>query len=780
MPFITHRLRFESAFPIVAGLMTQTLPPEFSPLTDETSLIAGLNDAQAEAVTSKSRRLLVLAGAGSGKTRVIIHRIGWLVAKHGVRPHQILAVTFTNKAANELKERTGRLLDPDISAQVTVGTFHSLCARLLRQYAGLLGYKQNFSIYEPDEQLNLLSRLLKEHDMDERMFPPRQLRQYIDHAKNEGIGPTDPRLPHESSFERGAYDIYRLYQLRMLESNAMDFGDLLLMMVRLLQSSPPVLAELQWRWRQILVDEFQDTNAVQYQLLQLLEGSRTGLCVVGDDDQSIYRWRGAQIGNILGFDRDSSDTHVVRLEQNYRSTGIILAAAAGLIRHNRHRHEKTLWTERPSGEKIQMYVATTERNEAEWVAQRIEQLRRTTEFGQIAIFYRANALSRVIEETLRVRGIPYRVFGGLRFYERAEIKDILAYLRLLDNPLDLLAFLRAVNTPSRGIGQSTLDVVLQTAQSMGITAPDAVAHIVRHGPKPIAKRLAPFSELYDELAAAAQTDSVRALTEKILERTGYTKELKDSKTVEAQTRLENIREFLVSINEFEEKQPGDMPLKVGAFLQNAMLASAVDAPDAEVGQVTLMTVHMAKGLEFDAVFLVGVEDDLFPHIHSHGEPEEVEEERRLCYVAITRARSVLHLSYARTRRKFGGIADTWPSRFLKEIPQETLQSTEPEPVRSGTSVEQDLMRARVEAARAAQLRAIKEATLERLEGGRTLDRSVGQFDEEPPGPGTSVRHGTFGVGVIRKIDGAGQDARVRVFFPLVGEKIVVARFLSRI
>ncbi|NUN15543.1 MAG: UvrD-helicase domain-containing protein [Myxococcales bacterium] len=758
--------------------MTRSLPPDFPVLSDETAILSGLNEPQAQAVVSQSRRLLILAGAGSGKTRVIIHRIAWLIAKMGVQPQQILAVTFTNKAANELKERIGRLLDPGISALVTVGTFHSLCARLLRQYAGLLGYKQNFSIYDPDDQLTLISRLLKEINVDERMFPPRQIRQYIDHAKNEGIGPTDPRLTQDSQTNRIAFEVYRLYQTRMLETNAVDFGDLLLLMVQLLQTCPPVVDELQWRWRQILVDEFQDTNGVQYQLLRLMEGTRTGLTVVGDDDQSIYRWRGAQIDNILGFDNGSGDTHVVRLEQNYRSTGTILAAASGLIRHNRSRHQKTLWTERPAGEKIRVHAAMTERDEAEWVTRRIDELRAAVDLRQIAIFYRANSLSRVIEETLRKYRIPYRIFGGMRFYERAEIKDILAYLRLIDNPRDVLAFLRAVNTPSRGIGQTTIDLVLETAQSMGINAPDAVAHLVNHGTKAISKRLEPFWVVYRELTTTAATESVRRLTETVLERTGYTQQLLELGSVEAQTRLENIREFLASIEEFEDAQPVGSPLKVGDFLQTAVLASAVDTPDAEAGQVTLMTVHMAKGLEFDAVFLVGVEDDLFPHAQSQEHMDEIEEERRLCYVGMTRARRFLHISYANTRRKFGGVKSTRPSRFLNEIPKETIQLQEifrP----SAVSVDSDLM-ARIAAAQAAQKRAIAESLHQPLEDGRVLDRSSAQYDDEQPGPGTRVRHGTFGIGTIQKIDGVGQDARVRVLFPSVGEKSIVARFLSRV
>ncbi|MDQ2939947.1 MAG: UvrD-helicase domain-containing protein [Actinomycetota bacterium] len=642
-------------------------------------MLAELNSAQREAVVHGEGPLLVLAGAGSGKTRVLTHRIAYLLATGRARPGEIIAITFTNKAAGEMRERVERLVGRATRA-MWVMTFHSACARIMRAEAERLGYSRNFTIYDEADSLRMVKRCMEELEVDPKRYPPRAIRSQISGAKNKLLDAAEFQQTQGSVFEETAGDVYALYERRMLEANAMDFDDLLVRTVNVLELFEPARDRWRGAFGQVLVDEYQDTNRAQYRLLQLLAEEHRNLFVVGDDAQSIYGFRHAEIRNILDFERDFPDASTVMLEQNYRSTQTILSAANALIANNRENRPKKLWTDSGAGEPVQVVQLADEHEEARWVAGEVERL--VTEEGvgrdEIAVFYRTNAMSRVLEDTLVRFEMPYQVIGGTKFYERAEIKDAVAYLSLLVNPSDAISFARVVNSPRRGIGNTSQGRLLAHANTTGLPIwevagrPEAVPGLGAAAIKAISR----FHETVEGLRERAATAPVAELLEALLRETGYLEALEAERTVEAEGRVENLQELIGVAGEFDANRELEGEAEVPPleeFLQQISLYTQQDALSEQESLVTLMTIHNAKGLEYETVFLIGCEEGVFPHMRALEEGGE-EEERRLCYVGMTRARSRLYLTYARERRIFGGRREpAIASRFLDELPDELLE-----------------------------------------------------------------------------------------------------------
>jgi DNA helicase-2/ATP-dependent DNA helicase PcrA len=650
-------------------------------------LLAELNPPQREAVTHGEGPLLVLAGAGSGKTRVLTHRIAYLLATGQAQPSEILAITFTNKAAGEMRERVEQLIGR-VSRLMWVMTFHSACARILRADAQRLGYKRAFTIYDEADSLRMVKRCLGELDVDPKRFPPRAVRAQISAAKGQLIDAEEYAAAQGSHFEGTSADVYRLYERRMLEANAMDFDDLLVRTVNLLELFEDVRDRYRGAFRWVLVDEYQDTNHVQYRLLQLLCTEHGNLFVVGDEDQSIYKFRGADIRNILEFERDYAETTVVRLEENYRSTQVVLDAANAIVANNKGRLGKRLWTGLGRGDPVTVVELDDEHAEARYVASEVERL--ATDEGiprdEIAVFYRVNAQSRVLEDTLVRFEIPYQVIGGTKFYERAEIKDAIAYLSLITNPADAVSFARIVNSPRRGIGQTTEGRLLSHANTTGqdiwdvFSQPDGVPGLGAAALKAVRR----FAETMRGLRERAGdgTGSVAKLLEGVLTDSGYLEALQAERTIEAEGRVENLQELIGVAGEFDANRELEGESEVGPleeFLAQIALYTDQDALKAEESLCTLMTLHNAKGLEYEAVFMIGCEEGVFPHMRSL-EEGNLEEERRLCYVGVTRAKQRLYMTFARRRSLHGGRGHNLRSRFLSEIPDELVdrQGT-PEP-----------------------------------------------------------------------------------------------------
>ncbi len=635
-----------------------------------------LNEPQALAVAHAAGPLLVFAGAGSGKTRVITYRVANLLAEHRVPPYRILAVTFTNKAAGELKSRLAALAGEEMVRDLWVGTFHSVCARLLRRYHDEVGLDQRFVIYDDSDQKAVMQRVLKDMGIDERQLAPKLALSLIHREKREGRGPSDVDTT-EGNTTGMLVEVYEHYQKAMATANAVDFEDLILHVMRIAENTHSAAGdELRRRFDHVLVDEFQDTNITQYRLVRALAARTQNLCVVGDDDQSIYRWRGADVRLIRGFRRDFAGATVVKLEQNYRSTGHIVAAALGVIEPASQREPKKLWTAADSGEPIRVRAVRDERDEASSVVRTIQtELARGTPASEIAVFYRIHAQSRVLEEALRTANLPYQIVGGMKFFERAEVKDLIAYLRLVDNPRSDADLMRVINVPTRGIGQKTVNRLLEIASFRSTSGYDAIdAALADSGLGTGAKKkLSAFRDLMETLRDAALGLGPHALAGRVLEETGYRQVLRDADTAEADARLENMEELLGSIHEYEEElsQSGETPT-LGGYLERIALVSAVDTMQ-DAPKVSLMTVHSAKGLEFTTVCVTGMEEEMFPYRGMSGdEPEELDEERRLAYVAITRARERLFITHAAARTIFGQTRYQAPSRFLDDLPEATI------------------------------------------------------------------------------------------------------------
>jgi DNA helicase-2/ATP-dependent DNA helicase PcrA len=640
--------------------------------TQPETYLADLNPAQREAVLTTEGPLLVIAGAGSGKTRVLTYRVAHLLAACGVKPNEILAITFTNKAAGEMKERVERTLGP-IARAIWIMTFHSACGRMLRSEAERLGYRSNFTIYDQADQVRLVKACLEELERDPKRFVPRGIHSQISNAKNQLIGPDEYASRVASFYDQTVADVYNLYQRRLFGSNAVDFDDMLMLTVDVLQRFPEARAKWANAFRYVLVDEYQDTNHAQYVLLQLLAEEHQNLMAVGDPDQSIYAFRGADIRNIMEFERDFPATKVIPLEQNYRSTNSILHAANNVISHNRERKEKNLWSDLGEGELVRVVETEDEHSEARFVAVEIAaRIEEGYSAREIAVVYRTNAQSRVLEDVLVRQGIAYQVIGGPRFYERAEIKDAIAYLQVIDNPFDAVSLMRIANRPRRGIGDTSIARLISYADGLGSSLWEALAHPEQAGVAAASGRaVTQFRTVMESLMATASDADVATIVEAVLDRTGYLEALEAERTIEASGRIENLEELIGVAREYDAaaEEPS-----LSGFLQEISLYSDQDAirDEDDGGQVTLMTLHNAKGLEFRAVFMIGMEEGIFPHARSI-EENSLEEERRLCYVGMTRAQERLVLTHAMRRNLFGRSEANLPSRFLDELPQSGVE-----------------------------------------------------------------------------------------------------------
>jgi DNA helicase II / ATP-dependent DNA helicase PcrA len=691
------------------------------------SYLADLNPAQREAVLTTEGPLLVIAGAGSGKTRVLTHRVAHLLATQGVKPNEILAITFTNKAAGEMKERVERTVG-SIARAIWIMTFHAACGRILRREAERLGYRSSFTIYDQADQVRLVKACLEELERDPKRFVPRGIHAQISNAKNQLIGPADYASRVASFYDQTVADVYELYQRRLFGSNAVDFDDMLMLTVDVLQRFPEAREKWARSFRYVLVDEYQDTNHAQYVLLKLLAQDHQNLMVVGDPDQSIFSWRGADITNILEFEKDFPDTKVIPLEQNYRSTNAILTAANEVISHNRERKEKNLWSDLGEGELVHVVETEDEHGEARFVAAEIA---RCVEEGysgrEIAVVYRTNAQSRVLEDVLVRQGVGYQVIGGPRFYERAEIKDAIAYLQAIDNPYDLVSLLRIANRPRRGIGDTSLARLQAYAAGLDLTLWDAMGRAEEAGLGAAAIRaVTGFRNVLQSLMATATDANVADVLEAVLERTGYLEALEAERTIEARGRIENLEELVGVAREYDSS--GAQERSLSGFLQEISLYSDQDAirddPD-DGGLVTLMTLHTAKGLEFRAVFMIGMEEGIFPHSRSI-EENTLEEERRLCYVGMTRAQERLTLTHAMRRNLYGRYDANLPSRFLDELPN--------------LGVERERLR---------------PASWSGY-GRQAVQREFAPRQDFPElSTGDTVRHETLGTGIVTRIEAGG-------------------------
>jgi DNA helicase II / ATP-dependent DNA helicase PcrA len=631
--------------------------------------LADLNPAQREAVLHTEGPLLVVAGAGSGKTRVLTHRVAHLIAAVGVQPNEILAITFTNKAAGEMRSRLEDLL-PDVARRIWILTFHAACGRIFRREAPRLGYKTNFTIYDQADQVRLVKQCLEELERDPKRFPAKGIHEHISSAKNQLIGPAEYRNRVDSFYDQTVAEVYDLYQRRLFAANAVDFDDLLMLTVDVLERFPEAKERWQKAFRYILVDEYQDTNHAQYRLLQLLAEKHRNVCVVGDPDQSIYAFRGADIRNILEFERDFGETTTIPLEQNYRSTNTILRAANAVISYNRERKPKNLWSDLGDGDPVRVLEVEDEHAEARFVAAELARLvDQGVNGSEIAVFYRTNAQSRVLEDILVRQEIPYQVIGGPRFYERAEVKDLIAYLQVIDNPFDAVSLQRIANRPRRGIGDASLARLQSYADGHGVSLWEALEFPEEAGMGPAqARAVNAFRTLIQSLQAGALELAVDELVERTLDRSGYRAALEAERTIEAQGRIENLQELIGVAQEYEASSPEP---NLSTFLQEISLFSDQDALRDQQSLVTLMTLHNAKGLEFRAVFMIGMEEGVFPHSRSL-EENSLEEERRLAYVGMTRAKEWLTLTHASARALYGSRNYNLPSRFLDELPQDEL------------------------------------------------------------------------------------------------------------
>ena len=776
----------------MAGEMTDAaqLPLEQPPSLGDapgSALLEGLNPVQREAVIHPDGPVLVVAGAGSGKTRVLTHRVAYLIRERRLSPFAILAITFTNKAADEMKERVAALVGP-VANRMWVSTFHSACARILRREAAHLGLRSSFSIYDQADATRLVSYVLRDMNLDPKRMPPRQVHGVISAAKNELLGPAELAGRALTPFDKRLAEVYAEYQKRLVDACALDFDDLLTGAVRLFREHPEVTSRWRARFRHVLVDEFQDTNLAQWELVRTLSEEHRNIMAVGDADQAIYRFRGADYRNLMRFEEAFPDASVIVLEQNYRSTQTILSAANAVIANNAGRRPKHLWTDQVGGELISRYLGEDERDEAMYVAREVHRLVDDAHhrFGDLAVFYRTNAQSRVLEEVFVRSGIPYRVFGGVKFYDRREVKDALAYLRALANPDDEVSLKRIVNVPKRGVGDTSVGKVEAYAAASNLTFGAALRRADDAGVSGKAlSGIRVFLDVLEELEDVA-AGGVASTVEAILERTGYMAELEAERSVESAGRIENLRELVGVAKEFDDAlDRGDIPgaaagavagasgadegepaapvevpvgiLRLQAFLEALSLVTDIDDYDPEQSMVTLMTLHSAKGLEFPVVFVTGMEENVFPHVRSLGDPDALDEERRLCYVGITRARERLYLCHAWCRSLFGSTQYNPPSRFLAEVPEELVRATGRAAAGSGASRGESIRDRLTAPDRSTGYR---PAGVTGARGAENMGLKIGD----------DVAHDKFGEGVILHLEGQGDKAEVVVRFRDAGEK----------
>lgn len=761
-------------------------------------LINGLNDRQKEAVLATDGPCLVIAGAGSGKTKVLTHKIAYDI-ESGIKPWNILAITFTNKAANEMKERIEKLIG-DAAKDLWMGTFHSICVRILRRYIDRIGYKTDFVIFDTSDQKTLIKECLKALKVDDKIFTDRGVLSEISNGKNEMLEPKAYGVKYAGDFRKEKIaEIYELYQRRLRENNAIDFDDIINFTIKILSENPDVLDYYTEKFKYILVDEYQDTNKAQFTLVSLLASKYGNVTAVGDNDQGIYSFRGADISNILNFERDFPGTRIIKLEQNYRCTGNILKAANAVIKHNENKYDKKLWTENEEGHLPCIYCGEDEYDEGRYIVEQINHLK-TEEYyknSDFTILYRMNAQSRAIEDILMREGIPYKVIGGLKFYERKEIKDIIAYLRLIHNSADNLSLKRIINEPKRGIGKTSIDQIQEISDKTGNSMYEIIRNAQEYGLTRVYSNSRDFIEQMEYLKSKKDELNISDLIKETLNKTGYTKALENENSVEAETRIENLEEFLTVAIEFEEESADNT---LAEFLENITLSSDIDGMEDQDDSVTLMTLHSAKGLEFPVVFLVGMEEGIFPGYKSIGEPQALEEERRLFYVGITRAKQYLYLTCAKHRTIFGSTSYNQVSRFVKEIPEELLEgyaevverkSVDKEEFKDygyrwsygkGQTVKTFKMS---EEDKSAVAKTIGEQgtkseyqfrTAESFLNSIKQNNQTNDVDLSKYQVGQRVYHKKFGEGTIMKLEQEGNDVKVDLEFDKVGHKRLMAKF----
>ena len=761
-------------------------------------LINGLNDRQKEAVLATDGPCLVIAGAGSGKTKVLTHKIAYDI-ESGIKPWNILAITFTNKAANEMKERIEKLIG-DAAKDLWMGTFHSICVRILRRYIDRIGYKTDFVIFDTSDQKTLIKECLKVLKVDDKIFTDRGVLSEISNGKNEMLEPKAYGVKYSGDFRKEKIaEIYELYQRRLRENNAIDFDDIINFTIKILSENPDVLDYYTEKFKYILVDEYQDTNKAQFTLVSLLASKYGNVTAVGDNDQGIYSFRGADISNILNFERDFPGTRIIKLEQNYRCTGNILKAANAVIKHNENKYDKKLWTENEEGHLPCIYCGEDEYDEGRYIVEQINHLK-TEEYyknSDFTILYRMNAQSRAIEDILMREGIPYKVIGGLKFYERKEIKDIIAYLRLIHNSADNLSLKRIINEPKRGIGKTSIDQIQEISDKTGNSMYEIIRNAQEYGLTRVYSNSRDFIEQMEYLKSKKDELKISDLIKETLNKTGYTKALENENSVEAETRIENLEEFLTVAIEFEEESADNT---LAEFLENITLSSDIDGMEDQDDSVTLMTLHSAKGLEFPVVFLVGMEEGIFPGYKSIGEPQALEEERRLFYVGITRAKQYLYLTCAKHRTIFGSTSYNQVSRFVKEIPEELLEgyaevverkSVDKEEFKDygyrwsygkGQTVKTFKMS---EEDKSAVAKTIGEQgakseyqfrTAESFLNSIKQNNQTNDVDLSKYQVGQRVYHKKFGEGTIMKLEQEGNDIKVDLEFDKVGHKRLMAKF----
>lgn len=761
-------------------------------------LINGLNDKQKEAVLATDGPCLVIAGAGSGKTKVLTHKIAYDI-ESGIKPWNILAITFTNKAANEMKERIEKLIG-DAAKDLWMGTFHSICVRILRRYIDRIGYKTDFVIFDTSDQKTLIKECLKTLKVDDKIFTDRGVLSEISNGKNEMLEPKAYGVKYAGDFRKKTIaEIYELYQRRLRENNAIDFDDIINFTIKILSENPDVLDYYTEKFKYILVDEYQDTNKAQFTLVSLLASKYGNVTAVGDNDQGIYSFRGADISNILNFERDFPGTKIIKLEQNYRCTGNILKAANAVIKHNENKYDKKLWTENEEGHLPCIYCGEDEYDEGRYIVEQINHLK-TEEYyknSDFTILYRMNAQSRAIEDILMREGIPYKVIGGLKFYERKEIKDIIAYLRLIHNSADNLSLKRIINEPKRGIGKTSIEQIQEISDKTGNSMYEIIRNAQEYGLTRVFSNSRDFIEQIEYLKSKKDELKISDLIKETLNKTGYTKALENENSVEAETRIENLEEFLTVAIEFEEESADNT---LAEFLENITLSSDIDGMEDQDNSITLMTLHSAKGLEFPVVFLVGMEEGIFPGYKTIGEPQALEEERRLFYVGITRAKQYLYLTCAKHRTIFGSTSYNQVSRFVKEIPEELLEgyaevverkSVDKEKFKDygyrwsygkGQTVKIFKMS---EEDKSAIAKTIGEQgtkseyqyrTAESFLNSIKQNNQTNDVDLSKYQVGQRVYHKKFGEGTITKLEQEGNDVKVDLEFDKAGHKRLMAKF----
>ena len=757
-------------------------------------LLESLNNRQKEAVVTTEGPCLVIAGAGSGKTKVLTHKIAYLMTQKYVKPWNILAITFTNKAANEMKQRVENIVG-DAAKDIWMGTFHSICVRILRKYIDRIGFDNSFLIFDTQDQKTLMKDCLKALKVDDKLFTDRSVLYEISNAKNDMLEPRDYKVKYEGDFRKETIgQIYELYQRRLKENNAIDFDDIINYTIEILSENPDVLQYYTEKFKYVLVDEYQDTNKAQFQLVSILASKYGNITVVGDNDQGIYSFRGADITNILNFEKDFPGTKIIKLEQNYRCTGNILKAANAVIKNNQVKYDKKLWTENEEGSMPTIFSGDDEYNEAKYIAEQINSLKREEyyKFSDFAILYRMNSQSRAIEEILRREDIPYKIIGGLKFYERKEIKDIIAYLRLIFNTSDNISLKRIINEPKRGIGKTSLENIERLSEDSGKSMYDIIKNAQEYGLNRIYLNSREFIETIEDLRNKKDDLAISDLIKEILNKTGYTKALELENTVEAESRIQNLEEFLTVAIEFEEESADNT---LAEFLEGITLSSDVDNLEEEEESVTLMTLHSAKGLEFPVVFLVGMEEGIFPGYKSIGEPKELEEERRLFYVGITRAKEHLYLTCAKRRTIFGSTSYNAMSRFINEIPGELLAGYEELNSEKGEQFKDSSYKWEYGNSKAGAVKSYnvkdsdvfgKSVRKEPQFAFRTAESFLNNIamkqnnlvDLSAYEPGKRVYHRKFGEGVINLVEKEGEDLKLDIDFTKFGHKRLMAKFAN--